>query len=365
MNTLSRQIHDEIRERGPISFARFMELALYQPGLGYYERRRGVGRDGDFFTSVSVGPLFGQLLAFQFSLWLDSLCPAGEVDLVEAGAHQGALAADILSWLREYRRDLFDRVAYTILDPSTTRRAWQEERLGEWRARMKWAPDIGAIEPVNGVIFSNEFLDAFPAHVFAWSAGNQQWAEGCVASAGDNFAWIWRPPAEALRTYLPLIPPELAEVLPDGFEIEVCPLAAEWWGAAAGKLRRGKLLTFDYGLTSDERLHPQRARGTLRAYAKHHATADVLNQPGGQDLTAHIDFSALKTAGEISGLGTESFVRQSTFLTEIMVQTQKAAGRFATWEEKTTRQFHTLTHPEHLGRKFRALVQSRDAALGF
>ncbi len=364
MNTLTRQIHDEIRERGPISFARFMELALYQPGLGYYERPQVVGRDGDFFTSVSVGPLFGRLLAFQFALWMDSLCPAGDVDLVEAGAHQGALAADILSWLCEFRPSLFDRVHYTILEPSTTRRTWQEETLLEWRTRVKWAPGISALEPVNGVIFSNEFLDAIPVHVFAWSAGNQKWVQGCVASAGENFAWIWRPPEESLRTYLPLIPPELAEVLPDGFEIEICPLASEWWGVAASKLRRGKLLTFDYGLTSDERLHPQRARGTLRAYAKHHATADVLNQPGSQDLTSHIDFSALKTAGEAAGLRTETFVRQSTFLTEIMVQTQKSPGLFAAWDEKITRQFHTLTHPEHLGRKFRVLVQSRDVPPG-
>src|SRR5208283_2321029 len=97
LNALARQIQEEIRRRGPISFARFMELALYAPGLGYYERRRDIGRGGDFFTSVSVGPLFGQLLAFQFAQWMEADCPAGGVQIIEAGPHDGVLAADVLA----------------------------------------------------------------------------------------------------------------------------------------------------------------------------------------------------------------------------------------------------------------------------
>src|SRR5580658_6557362 len=115
-NELAGQIQEEIRLRGPITFARFMELALYAPGLGYYERRRAIGRGGDFFTSVSVGPLFGQLLAFQFAQWLDAEMPDGHVQFIEAGPHNGALAADILEWTSRHRPEVFARLEYVLLD---------------------------------------------------------------------------------------------------------------------------------------------------------------------------------------------------------------------------------------------------------
>src|SRR5580658_4328467 len=128
-NALARQIQEEIRRRGPISFARFMELALYAPGLGYYEGQRAIGRGGDFFTSVSVGPLFGQLLAFQFAQWMEADGPDGGVQWIEAGPHNGALAADILAWTSRRRPEVFARLEYWLLEASPARRAWQEETL--------------------------------------------------------------------------------------------------------------------------------------------------------------------------------------------------------------------------------------------
>jgi SAM-dependent MidA family methyltransferase len=146
--------------------------------------------------------------------------------------------------------------------------------------------------------------------------------------------------------------------LPDGYTIETCPAAENWWREAAGILERGKLMTVDYGLTSDELFLPSRLRGTLRAYFRHHASDDLLANVGEQDLTAHINFSAIQTAGESMGLRTEMFSTQSQFLTQILVKTSKN-NSLGKWTPAQARQFQTLTHPEHLGRAFRVLVQSR------
>jgi len=361
LNALSRQIHEEILRRGPISFARFMELALYAPGLGYYERQRAIGRDGDFFTSVSVGPLFGELLAFQFAQWMDADCPVGGIQFIEAGPHNGALAADILAWTSQRRPDLFVRLEYWLLEASPTRRAWQEETLSAWQPTVKWAPDIPSLgaRQINGIIFSNEFLDALPVHRLAWSATSQEWRESWVAVEGEALAWDWHRPAAELAGHLPNMPDELARVLPDGFLVEICPAAVAWWRAAASSLGQGKLFTMDYGLTSEDRFQPERVQGTLRAFTRHHASADLLCQPGEQDLTAHVNFSALMQAGHAAGLRTEGLTRQSKFLTEIVARTRQTAETFAPWDEKRSRQFQTLAHPEHLGHKFQVLIQAR------
>jgi SAM-dependent MidA family methyltransferase len=361
LNALTRQMQEEIRLRGPISFARFMELALYAPGLGYYERRRVIGRGGDFFTNVTVGPLFGQLLAFQFAQWMEADCPGGAVQFIEAGPHDGVLAADILAWTSQRRPDLFARLEYVLLETSSVRQAWQEETLRSWLPKAKWAPDIQSLGggQITGIIFSNEFLDALPVHRLAWSAPRRQWREACVALRCGAFAWEWRRPAAELTEHLPQVPVELARVLPDEFTVEICPAAVSWWRTAATGLGRGKLLTMDYGLGAGEWLQPERAQGTLRAFRRHHARADLLSEPGEQDLTAHVNFPALMEAGRAAGLRTEGLVRQSKFLTEILARTRLAADSFAPWDEKRTRQFQTLAHPEHLGRQFQVLIQSR------
>ena len=161
-------IREEIARGGPITFARFMELALYAPGCGYYERPREIGRRGDFFTSVSVGPVFGGLLAFQFARWLEEIAPpaGGHWQLVEAGAHDGRLALDVLRWLRQRRPGVLARLEYWIIEPSPERRAWQERKLSNEFRNVKWARAFGrpGSPPVRGVIFCNEMLDAMPVH---------------------------------------------------------------------------------------------------------------------------------------------------------------------------------------------------------
>jgi SAM-dependent MidA family methyltransferase len=148
-------------------------------------------------------------------------------------------------------------------------------------------------------------------------------------------------------------------VLPDGFVVEVAPAARAWWRQAAGSLARGWLLTLDYGGEAEELLDPARVGGTVRAYWRHTVTRDVLARPGQQDLTAHVNFSALRRAGETAGLSTESAATQGEYLARIVACTTSAPGRFPAWTPARRRQLATLVHPEHLGRAFRILVQRR------
>jgi SAM-dependent MidA family methyltransferase len=353
-------IREEIRKKGVLTFARFMELALYCPETGYYETDRAkVGRGGDFITSVSVGPLFGELLAFQFNQWLEAPDGLPEGVLVEAGAHDGRLAADLLAWFRAHRPERFRQLKYWILEPSLNRRRWQEATLKEFGANVGWAADFAQLaaaaggEKINGVIFSNELLDAFPVHRYGWDKARAQWFEWGVGVDGDRLVWARLEnqdfhPAGA----------ELLAVLPDGYTVETSPAASSWWREAAQRLGQGRLLTIDYGFTTEETFSPSRCHGTVRAYSRHRVSDDLLADPGRQDLTAHVDFSALQAGGEALGLRTESFSTQAKFLTTILARAE-AAGALGVWDRARTRQFQTLTHPEHFGRAFRVLVQGR------
>jgi SAM-dependent MidA family methyltransferase len=361
MNELARKMRREIERDGPITFARFMELALYEPDLGYYEQPGKIGRGGDYFTSVSVGPLFGHLLAFQFAQWLDTDCPDDRCQIVEAGAHDARLAADILEWLARRRPDLLRRLEYRIIESSPTRRGWQEKTLSSWRANLSWESDIGDISEhsIKGIVFSNEFFDALPVHRLAWDASGLRWREWRVTVQEDAFAWHLGTPDAKLWDFLPAAQSELAGALCDGFIAEISPAAIKWWRAAGGALEQGKLMAIDYGFIAENRLRPDRSGGTLRAISRHHANADLLLQPGEQDITADVDFVALEEAGRAAGLEQGTMTRQSKSLTQILATIYAQPGSFAPWDRKCASQFQTLTHPEHLGYRFQVLIQSK------
>lgn len=384
MNAAADRITVELRGQGVLSFARFMELALYCPLCGYYEQEADtLGRRGDYYTSPSVGSLFGELLAFQFAQWLRedgtpdaehgaAAAPTAARQLVEAGAHDGALARDILTWLRARQPELFAALEYWIVEPSRRREQWQRGNLREFANTVRWTESLASLGQncaggVCGVIFSNELLDAMPVRRVGWDAAAQAWFEWGVALADEGFKWMRMSaassPPEVLAALLKDaglgLPPALASVLPDGFTTEVCPAATDWWRAAATALRAGKLVAIDYGMSAEELLSAHRPAGTLRAYRHHRATADVLAHPGQQDLTAHVNFTAVERAGEAAGLRTEAFDTQAQFLTRIAAQTWENPSAFGEWNATRRRQFQTLTHPEHLGRAFRVLIQAR------
>jgi SAM-dependent MidA family methyltransferase len=394
VNTLSEIICREAAERRVLPFARFMELALYCPVHGYYETEKdNPGRRGDFYTSVGVGELFGQLLAFQFAEWLQAevQSPKSKVQIVEAGAHDGRLAKDILAWLQLKRPKLFEQIEYWVVEPSPRRQKWQKETLKNFAPRVRWfnnchsiASGNSALDPrpstLHGIVFSNELLDAMPVHRLGWDAQNKKWFEWGVTVDGDKFVWARIPDTLApqsgeragARGSFENLPPELLAALPDGYTIETCPAAESWWREAAKILGHGKLLTIDYGFTADELFSPGRTGGTLRAYFHHQVSNDLLANVGQQDLTAHVNFSAIRAAGESAGLKTETFSTQSQFLTQILEKTLRGksfgelvppksdgGGSEDGWTSAQARQFQTLTHPEHLGRAFRVLIQSR------
>ncbi|HWX21650.1 MAG TPA: SAM-dependent methyltransferase [Candidatus Binatia bacterium] len=402
MSQVVEKIASEISSAGAIPFSRFMELALYCPVYGYYEAEKDIlGRQGDYYTSVSVGPLFGGLLAAQLAEWLGqcgarnagaglsqtwsakSINGSGAqrekdggaqepLHLVEAGAHRGELARDILTWMREHRPSLFQQMEYWIIEPSDRRHQWQQQTLAEFKAKLHWAKTLDELAvgtvpasagpSVRGVIFSNELLDSFPVHRLGWDAHNRRWFEWGVTLNDGRFTWTRLSRDASGFTFdasrLPPPASRLPDFLPDAFTLELCPAAEDWWRQAAGVLQCGRLLTFDYGLTEEEFLVPERTEGTLRAYHRHQLVSDVLGLPGEQDITAQVNFTALQKAGECAGLVTEAFLSQSRFLTGIAARIWKGELAFGEWTPARARQFQTLTHPDHLGRAFRVLIQA-------
>jgi SAM-dependent MidA family methyltransferase len=324
-----------------------------------------------------VGELFGQLLAFQFVSWLEDIQPAvtglareppcRPLQLLETGAHDGQLALDILTWLSQVRPQVAAQCEYWILEPFESRRGMQAEKLRDFAGQVRWFSDWAQIAPhsINGVLFSNELLDAFPVFRIGWDAWRRGWFEWRVQWLQEHFAWLrgsTELPAEVAselaRPFFQNLPSRLLDLLPDGFTLELSPARRRWWYQAAVRLGEGKLVTFDYGLDEDEFLAPHRQQGTLRSYRKHQLTTNPLAEPGAQDLTAHVNFTELIQVGESAGLHTYFYGAQRDFLTDIARRTwASGAGFIGAWSQTQTRQLQALTHPEHLGRSFRVLVQ--------
>ncbi|HEV8541551.1 MAG TPA: SAM-dependent methyltransferase [Verrucomicrobiae bacterium] len=362
MTPLEEIIRREIEKDGPISFARFMELALYHPDYGYYERLlKQTGRTGDFYTSVSVGTLYGELLGYEFSQRLARL-DAPALSLIEAGAHDGQLTRDLMEYLAEYQKEIFKRIEYVIIEPSTTRARRQFECLTKFKGKVRWAKNWEETGEFNGICFSNELLDAMPIHVFRWQTVTHRWTEWGIASLNGSLEW--KPLGEAgensnARKLLRRLPPEILNVLPDQFTIELSPEAVSWWLRAAHALQSGWLCTVDYGLLQDDFLQPHRSRGTLRAYSRHHLNTNLLDAVGEQDITAHVNFSLLIAAGESAGLKTDEFVHQGIFIKTILEKIERDPSGFPLWTPMRYRQLSSLIHPEHFGRAFKLLLQSR------
>lgn len=367
--TVSQIIAEEIRRGGVMPFHRFMELALYHSDKGYYETANPViGKEGDFFTSVSVGSLLGELLATQINTWMQVI-PEKKCQVIEAGAHHGQLAMDILLALKSTCPP-GKEIEYWIIEPSQKRQTLQREALGSLVDRVRWLADWREVGMggIDGIILSNELLDAFPVHRVGWDARDKHWYEWGVVSDGTAFAWHrMADSAERASTWVSQeahassveIPETLLEVLPDGFTLDLCPAARDWWRHAAEALHSGFLMTIDYGLEFVEFFSPARAHGTLRAYQRHVAGLDTLKDPGERDLTASVNFSALLSTGEAQGLKTVAFSNQDRFLNSIVTTHPALSQPGSFWTPERIRQFNLLMHPDHMGAAFRVLAQRR------
>ena len=344
-------LREEISRRGPIPFRDFMERALYDPQYGYYgSGRAGVGRDGDFFTNVSVGPLFGQLLARQFAEMWTRLGEPGKFAIVEQGAHHGDFAADVLGALQAFAPACLAATSYWIVEPLAALRAAQQEKLTNWSGeRVQWVDTVEGLPPFTGVHFSNELPDAFPVHRVVRRAGG--WRERAVDFDGGRFIFVDASISNAaLEAAVARLP-----IATEGYETEINLAGPAWITEVAGRLVSGFLMAIDYGYARGDYYRPERNQGTLSAYAAHQREPDPLARPGEIDLTAHVDFTSLAEAGIASGLSLAGFTDQHHFM--VGLGQLHFTGNQASPQE--IRAFKTLMHPSLMGRSFHVLCLSR------
>ncbi len=292
---------------GWISFARFMEMALYQPGFGYYSAgARKFGAAGDFVTAPEMTAYFGRALARQVAQVMAASAP----HVLEVGAGSGRLAADLLLELE--RLDALPE-RYDILDLSADLRERQQATLAaaapHLLARVRWLDRLP--EAFSGVVVANELLDAMPAHVVAWRE-NGIFERGVGLDDRGGFTWNERPASGALLAAAEEIGRQCC--LPPGYESEIS-LAARAWAAEWGhRLQRGALLLIDYGFPRREFYHQQRGRGTLMCHYRHHSHPDPFYLPALQDVTVHVDFTAIIAAADAAGLDLLGYTSQGQFL---------------------------------------------------
>ncbi len=315
-------IASRIRAQGPVTFAQFMEWALYEPGLGYYERDYPIGPD--YLTAPQLAPDFAHLLAEQICQFWQVLGSPSPFAVIEMGAGSGCLAEDWLTYVRSAYPALWQALEYGILERSASLRRLQQERLAGFGEKVRWLTwEEIPEEAVTGCFFSNELVDAFPVHRVQVQGGSLReiyvdWAEGRFQEVlGD-------PSTPALEAYFARLGIAIT-TYPSGYQTEVNLKALEWLQLLARKLRRGYVLTIDYGYPAQRYYSPQRSQGTLLAYRRHGTSADPYGWVGCQDLTAHVDFTTLEQVGESLGLKRLGFTPQSCFLVNLGLAERLAA----------------------------------------
>ncbi|MGZ5023895.1 MAG: class I SAM-dependent methyltransferase [Chthoniobacterales bacterium] len=352
---LIEEIRATIRARGPVSFAWFMEQALYHPTHGYYSSGRAkIGRSGDYFSNVSVGPLFGRLMAAQFAEMWEKLGRPNEFKIVEQGAHEGDFARDVLETARELHPEFFDQLRYVIVEPFPILQTRQAERLIDFAGKVEWYHSLGQLASFRGVHFSNELLDAMPVHLVKWSG--TEWLERGVTETADGFSLVDLPISDVqLRERVLRIPLPL----PEDYETEINLEALRWIDGLAARLDAGFVVAVDYGFTREDFYAPHRTRGTLQCYANHRVLPSPFTQIGEADITSHVEWTSLTERAAVRGLTSAGLVDQHHFITGLL--NGPLAQKFETWTEaKTKRALHTLMHPGFLGMKFQFLVLAKN-----
>jgi len=353
-------IRAEIQKRGPRSFAWFMEQALYHPEHGYYSSGRcAIGRHGDYFTNVSVGPLFGQLLAAQFAEIWERLGKTDNFVIVEQGAHHGDFVRDVLESVRKRWPDFFAALRYRIIEPLPVLKDRQSLTLAEFGDRIEWRASIDALAPFTGVHFSNELLDSMPVHLIVsgeTKPGSTAWREKFVTLNGDAFAFVDQPIGYSkLREHLKELPAR-----PAGFQTEINLAAIDWIENISSKLGRGYVLAIDYGHPRENFYAPHQSTGTLQVRAQHRLLPSPFDEVGCADITAHVEWTSIAERAEACGLRVAGFTDQHHFITGILSELSRDELQ-QNVDGKAKRALQTLLHPEMLGRSFQVLALEKDA----
>lgn len=308
----------EIRERGPQGFAWFMQQALYHPEFGYYSSDRAlIGRCGDYFSNVSVGPLFGRLLAAQFHEIWERLGRIDNFVIVEQGAHHAQFARDVLEWAERKCPQFFAALRFTIVEPFPILRARQQETFGDFAARVRWRASLDDLESFVGVHFSNELLDSMPVNL----------QHKLVGLVKDKFVFVDSPTRQVTNQS-----------------------QLDWIDKITTRLERGFVLAIDYGFPRSE------FQEMVQVRAKHRLLGSPFEEIGRADITAHINWTDIGERAEKKRLGICGFTDQHHFLTGIISSCPEIIG-----DKKSGCALRTLLHPEMLGRSFQVLGLVKDA----
>jgi SAM-dependent MidA family methyltransferase len=343
---LIRLIRAEIERQGPISFAQFMHHALYHPRHGYYSSGRcAIGKAGDYFTNVSIGPVFGQLLAAQFAEIWERLGKIDNFVIVEQGAHDGQLACDVLEFLKKHAPEFFEVLRYRIVEPFPILRDRQSLTLKPFQEKIEYHDSL---RPFAGVHFSNELLDAMPVRLISGGV------EKMVDVQDGNFVFVECP-------------------LLEGNAVSNQP-ALDWVDYVAANLQRGYVIAIDYGRVGDER------EGSAQVRAGHRTLESPFEQIGHADITMHVDWSTIAERAQANGLRIAGFTDQHHFLTGILSELWRPGSPAFAWlrrgmpepppgdwgqsplpgSPKMKRELQTLLHPEMLGRAFQVLALEKN-----
>jgi SAM-dependent MidA family methyltransferase len=355
---LAAILAEQIKSRGRITFAEYMDACLYHPEHGYYTKADQ--HDGrDYITSVGVTPVFGRLLARQFHEMWTVLGRPQPFTLVEAGAGTGRLAKQMLDCARESLGEFYEAMRYVGVERSAVRRTAQMQNLGDHVANERFCSreELPAEIP-TGCIFSNELIDAFAVHRVL--RANEDLREINVAYSQNGFCEELGPLSSiAIAEYFE----EQGITLREGQTAEANLAACNWIEDAARRLHRGFVLTIDYGHEARQLYDESRMHGTLMAYDRHRAGEDFYRAPGAQDLTAHVNFTALDLWGARGGLIRAGFTSQANFLLALARHSNFAdlenAGASEHDKIAARSQFKALIHPEGMGETFKILVQQK------
>lgn len=349
---LSEIIIHKIREEGPVSFHDFMEMALYYPEKGYYTSEQNkIGKTGDFYTSSNLTPAFGAMIARQIEEMWD-LSGRKDFTIVEYGAGTGVLCHDILNYLQN-NNELYEQLNYCIIEKSPVMRAKQKVHLHQ---KVSWFDSIRDIPEITGCILSNELLDNFAVHQVVM----QDELMEVFVDYKHNFVELLKPAKKELTDYLS----ELNVVLPKGFRTEINLEAIEWIKEIAASLKKGYVITIDYGYPSQELYSERRSSGTLVCYNKHTINDNPYNNIGEQDITSHVNFSALSHFGFTYGLEHCGLTSQAGFLLALgfkeylrKVLDEELGQDIMSMVKKESFLTHTLLMD--MGLKFKVLIQQK------
>lgn len=313
MNALEKSIIEKIKTEGPVTFEKFMEMALYDPEHGYYATEKvRIGREGDFYTGSHLHPAFASMIGRQIGEMWEFMGRPADFKIVEIAPGAGYMCKDMLNFLKG--EQFFSSLRYCLVELNSGMRDRQRDLLSEFSAMVDWYSSLEVIGSVRGCIFSNELLDAFPVHLVL---REDELTEIYVSSDGAQLIEI----KDVVST------PDIVDYFKDfsvelekGYQTEVNLKIRDWLNTVNAALEEGFVLTIDYGYTARDYYSEDRNRGTLLCYHRHQINEDPLQNVGEQDITAHVNFSSVKKWGDRIGLKTLGFCGQGPFLVSVGIE---------------------------------------------